>query len=126
MAPPRKKRVAPSQTHPVHLRLAGDVFARLEAKAKNSIRPLNRVSSDELTAYPKLERDFRLSELTDHMETLLARYGARIVAIDLSDALLQSVDGVLAAETDSKLRSAVDRLRVVRREMLKHQALAKK
>ena len=59
MAPPRKKRVAPSQTHPVHLRLTGDVFARLEAKAKESIRPLNRVISDELAAYPRLERDSR-------------------------------------------------------------------
>ena len=125
MAPPRKKRVAPSQTHPVHLRLPGDVFARLEAKAKASIWPFNRIVINELAAYPRLESDARRGELNDHIETLLARYGSRLTAADLSDALLHAVDRVLAAKSDSELRSAVDKLRVVRREMLKHVGTAK-
>ena len=126
MAPPRKKRIAPSQTHPVHLRLPGDVFARLEAKAKASIWPLNRIVTNELAAYPRLERDARRGELNDHIETLLARYGSRLIVADLSDALLQAVDRVLAAKSDSERRSAVDKLRVVRREMLNHERTAKR
>jgi len=126
MAPPRKKRIAPSQTHPVHLRLPGDVFARLEAKAKASIWPLNRIVTNELAAYPRLERDARRGELNDHIETLLARYGSRLIVADLSDALLQAVDRALAAQTDSERRSAVDKLRVVRREMLNHERTAKR
>jgi hypothetical protein len=125
MAPPRKKRIAPSQTHPVHLRLPGDVFARLEAKAKQNIWPLNRVIINELAAYPTLEQNARFGELVDHMETTLARYGSRIVATELADALLRAIRDVLDANTDGERRSRIDRLRVLHADWLKQEGIAK-
>jgi hypothetical protein len=122
MAPPRKKRVAVSQALPVHLRLPGDVFARLDAKAKKSGWPFNRIVINELAAYPRLEQHAQLGELIRDMDVMLAQYGSRITWSDMNAALLEAVDRLLAAE-GGDMPAAMDRLKVVRRVMLTKAAL---
>jgi hypothetical protein len=122
MAPPRKKRSAPSQSHSVHLNLPGDVFARLDAKAKKSMWPLNRIVINELAAYPQMEQEARLAELVRDMEVVLARYGSRISVSDMNAALIEAVDRLLAAQ-GRDVAAAMDRLKVARRAMLTKAAL---
>jgi hypothetical protein len=119
MAPPRKKRRAPGEGHPIHLRLPADVFQRVEQRAKAQGRSFNRVIINELAAVPRLEQSDDLGGHVQRMAETLARYGARIVWHDLSDNLLNAVDEVLAAEGGA-LQAALDKLRVVRTGMLLH------
>lgn len=121
MAPPRKHVVAPPAGREVKLRLPEDVAARIEQKAKSEGRPMNRVIVNELASVPYLERAAALDALVKNMSVVLARYGARITAHDLSDELLGAVDAVLNAEGGA-LQAAADKLRVVRTGMLAHQA----
>jgi hypothetical protein len=59
------------------------------------------------------------------MGTVLARYSARIILSDLSDELLAAVDAVLKTEGSAQ-QSAIDRLRVQRNAMLKHEQETKR
>jgi hypothetical protein len=52
------------------------------------------------------------------MESVLARYGSRITATELNEALLHAVDEALAAEIDAELQPSLERLRAIRRTML--------
>jgi hypothetical protein len=117
MAPPRKP-AEPGRGHPVYLRLPTDVFERIEAKAKAEARPFNRITINELAAFPRLEREAKLGELIRDMETVLARYGSRIAQAELGEALLQAADEILAARSQAELQPLLDRMRVVRRTML--------
>lgn len=98
-----------------------DIRVRIERKSKQTGWPQNRVIINELAAFPELEKGGRdlLSGNLQHMNNLLARYGARIKWLDLSEALLKSVDAVLKAEGSAALQAAVDKLRIDRAAMLK-------
>jgi hypothetical protein len=119
MAPPRKKKPTPGQGREYKIRLPEDVAQRIEAKAKDEQRPQNRIIINELASVPGLERTRLLAELVSHMEVVLARYAAQITSHDPSDRLLSAVDAVLNAQGGA-LTAAVEKLRVVRAEMLAH------
>jgi hypothetical protein len=121
MAPPRKKRRAPGERHPVHLRLPTDVFQRIEAKTKEKGWPFNRVIINELAAFSDLAGQAKLGELISEMEIILAKYGERITFSDLTEQLLRAVDDVLEAKTDGELQARLDKLRVARHEMQQHE-----
>jgi hypothetical protein len=125
MAPPRKKRRAPGEGHPVHLRLPADVFRLVEARAAKEQWPLNRVIINLLASIPHLETARTQEQVLQDMQIVLARYGSRITSADLSAPLLRAVDDVLAANTDGELQARLDRLRVLRADMLKHERAAK-
>ena len=116
MAPPRKKRRAPGEGHPVHLRLPTDVFERIEARAKEKGWPFNRVIINELASIPHLEEQAKLGQLTRDMEIILARYGARVTLADLTDELLRTLrEMVKADDADNAgvLRAKVAKVRVI-------------
>lgn len=117
MAPPRKP-AEPGQTHPIHLRLPSDVFARVEADAKAEARPFNRIIVNDLAVVPSLKAQARLAELVSAMETTLAKYGRRITVADLGDDLLRAVDAALATKSAGELPAKLDALRVARAAML--------
>jgi hypothetical protein len=124
MAPPRKKRRAAGEGHPVHLRLPQDVFERIEAKTKKLGWPFNRTIINELAAFPELEANPKHRELNSAAEVILAKYGARIEWLDLSHELLGAVDLVLRSHGASR-DAAIDQLSVTRNAMLKHKQATK-
>ena len=106
MAPPRKKRRAPGEGHPVHLRLPTDVFRRIEAKAKDETGwPLNRVIINELAAFPDLEKQAKLGELIRDMEVVLAQYGSRITLAELTPKRSAAARRLIPASTAASARS---------------------
>jgi hypothetical protein len=121
MAPPRKKKRAPGEGHAVHLRLPADVFEWVEARANEKGWPFNRAIINTLADYPDLLRYRDFANLLEDMRIVLARYGARVTLADLSEPLLRAVDEILAAQSESELRSRLDKLRVLRSAMLKHE-----
>jgi hypothetical protein len=128
MAPPRKKRRTPGEGHPVHLRLPSDVFERVEAKAKDEGRPLNRIIINELAAFADLDQQAKLGELTRNMEVILARYGSRIVIADFGDELMRTLrEMVKADDADniSALRAKVAKVRVILAGMEKNERVPK-
>jgi hypothetical protein len=128
MAPPRKKRRAPGEDHPVHLRLPTDVMKRVEAKAKDEGRPLNRIIINELAAFPDLDRQAKLGQLTRDMEIVLMRYHERIIVADLTDDLLGTVRDMVKADDANNvglLRAKVAKARVILAAMEKHERMPK-
>jgi hypothetical protein len=125
MAPPRRKRKAPGEGHSVYLRLPTDVFERIEKKAKEEGRPFNRIIINELAAIPNLEQQRKFATLVGEMEVILARYGSRITLADLGEPVLRAVDEVLEAKTDAERTRRLDKLRVLRAAMVKHEQQAK-
>jgi hypothetical protein len=125
MAPPRKKRRASGEGHPVHLRLPADVFQFVEARAAEKQWPLNRAIINLLASIPHLETARTQEQVLQEMQIVLARYGSRVTLADLGDPILRAVDNVLAANTDGELQARLDRLRVLRSAMLKHEGVAK-
>ena len=126
MAPPRKKRTAPGEWHPVHVRLPSDVFERIDAKAKDEGRPFNRVIINELAAFPDLDRQAKLGQLINGMEVILARYEARTIIADLSDELLHTLRDVVKADDANNvgaLRKGVAKVRVILATMEKHRRM---
>jgi hypothetical protein len=116
MTPPRRKRRAPGEGHPVHLRLPTDVFERIEAKTKEKGWPFNRVIINELAAFPDLEKQAKLGELTRRMEDTLAHYSTRIVVADLTDDLLRTLHEIVKADGANnvgELRAKVAKVRVI-------------
>jgi hypothetical protein len=116
--PRDRKPPEPGRTNRVYMRLPTDVFERIEAKAKREGRPFHRIIVDELALFPHLDQQARLGELVRDMETVLARYGARITVTEVNVGLLHAVDQALAARTDGQLQRQLDRLRVIRHSML--------
>jgi hypothetical protein len=125
--PRRKKAATPAfeKGREFKLRLPPDVSAWVEQRAADTGHPQSRVVIDSLASLDHLEtlRDF--NEAVGDMRVMLARYGARITMADLSDDLLRAVDAVLAAKTDGELQARLDKLRVLRIEMLKFEKTAK-
>jgi hypothetical protein len=124
MAPPRKKRRL-GEGHPVHLRFPTDVFERIESEAKEKGWPLNRVIINEMASIPHLKKQAKLGELIRDMEVILAEHGAQFTLAKLGEPLLQSVDDLLAAKSDSERQARLDKLRVLRSAMLKNERTAK-
>lgn len=128
MAPPRKKRRTPGEGHPVHLRLPSDVFERIEAKAKEEGRPLNRIIINELAAFADLDQQAKLGELTRNLEVILARYGARITTADFGDELMGTLREIVKADDADNigaLRAKVAKVRVILAGMEKHERVPK-
>jgi hypothetical protein len=125
MAPPRKKKRAPGEGHPLHIKLPQDVMKLVEAKATKEQWPLNRAIINLLASIPHLETARRQEVVLHDMEILLARHGSRMTSVELSAPLLRAVDDVLAAKADGELQAGLDRLRVLRSTMLKHERTAK-
>ena len=97
MAPPRRKRPSPGQYRDYKIRLPEDVAERIEKKAKAEERPHNRIIINELAAVPLMVPVGNLAKHVSDMGMVLARYGARITALEVSDDLLAAVDAVLKA-----------------------------
>ena len=108
----------------LYVRLPTDVFERIEAKAKGAGRPFHRIVVDELSLFPHLDRQARFGKLVKDMETVLARYGSRLIVTEVNEALLDAVDEALAARTDGELQQQLDRLRALRRTMLESERQA--
>src|SRR5262245_45897534 len=111
-----RRKTATAQAREFKLRLPPDVSERIVAKAVDKGWPQNRVIINELADIPDLERYRDLAYLVQDMKNALARYGARVDALDLSDQLLAAVDRVLKAEGGA-VQAALDGLRVVREKM---------
>lgn len=125
MAPPRKKRRAPGEGHPVHLRLPADIFQWVEGRAGDRQWPLNRAIINLLASIPHLEKARTQEAVLQEMQVTLAKYGSRVTLADLAEPLLRALDDVLAAKTDGELQARLDKLRVLRTEMLKQERTAK-
>jgi hypothetical protein len=122
MAPHRKK-TAPGPSREFKLRIPGDVSDRLIAKAKLTGWPQNRVIINELADYPRLERRSTEMDLAVEMENTLARYGSRIVMLELSEKLLAAVDEFLMSGPSTP---EADKLRIARNAMIRFEAAQKK
>jgi hypothetical protein len=125
LAPPRKKKRAPGEGHPVHLRLPTDVFEWIEERAEKEGWSLNRTIINSLAEIPALKKVRAQEDILEDMRNVLARYGSRIELADLSERLLRAVDEVLAAHNDGELRPRLDKLRVLRVAMLKNERASK-
>jgi hypothetical protein len=119
MAPRRKHRETPSQGREFKLRIPQDVAAWIEAEAERQEKPMNRIIINSLADVPGLKRYRDFASQVEEMRNVLARYGARITTLDLSEQLIAAVDAVLKADGASAVQSAVDKLRVLRNAMLK-------
>ena len=114
MAPPRKKkRTIPGEGRRFHFRLPDDVADRLEQKAKDETKSINRIVINELADYPNLQRFQDFAHQLEDLKILVARYSARIEQIDINEAMLRAVDDVLNAQP-GELQARIDGLRVVR------------
>jgi hypothetical protein len=120
LAPPRKSSV-PGQTHPIHLRFPTDVFARIDAKAKAGGIPINRVIINEIAHYPFLEMQQGFGESLGDMKTTLAEYGSRLAVTSLNEGVLRAIDELIAAPTAVERNAPLDRLRLLRAGMIKHE-----
>jgi hypothetical protein len=106
------------------LRLPTDVFERIEAKAKERGWPLNRVIINELAAFPDLDQQAKLGQLTRDMEVVLAQYSARIIIADLTDGLLGTLREMVKADEADKVgevRAKVQKVRVILKYLEKHE-----
>jgi hypothetical protein len=97
----------------------------VEARAKKEGWPLNRAVINLLASIPHLEKARAQEEVLQEMQIVLSKYGARVTLADLGEPILRAVDEVLNAQTDGELRSRLDRLRVLRREMVKFEQTVK-
>jgi hypothetical protein len=118
MAPPRKKRRAAGEGHPLHLRLPSDVMKLVETKAKKEQWPLNRAVINLLASIPLLEKIRDFDEVLGDLKVWNARQSARVTWLDLSEELLNAVDAVLKTQGSAR-DAAIDQLRVTRTAMLK-------
>ena len=125
MAPPRKRNPPePGHRRQVYIRLPDDISDRIDAKAKAENRPINRVIINELASWPHFAGQAALGDQIRDMSTILARHGARLSAVELGEDLLRAVDETVTARTDSQLRAAVDKQRVIRAAMLESERRA--
>jgi hypothetical protein len=103
-----------------------DVFRRIEAKTKEKGWPFNRVIINELAAFPDLDEQAKLGQLTRDLEITLARYDARIVTADLTDELLRTLREMVQADDANNvgaLRTKVAKVRVILAAMEKHKRM---
>jgi hypothetical protein len=125
MAPPRKKKRPPGEGHPIYLRLPDDVFRLIEERANEERWPLNRAVINLLASIPTLEKRPALEDILEEMSNTLARYSSRVTFADLNEPLLAALDELLAAPSDAELKRRLDKVRVLRDAMLKHERESK-
>jgi hypothetical protein len=125
VAPPRKKKRAPGEGHPVHLRLPPDVFEWVEGRAKDQRWPFNRAVINLLADIPNLERQRDQEMILEDMRNVLAAYGSRVTLAELNEPLLRALDEFLAAPAGDSKRRLEDKLRVFRNNMLKQERESK-
>jgi hypothetical protein len=106
--------------------LPPEMSARIENQALHEGKPQSRIIIDHLSRIPFLEAQAKFNKLVDAMETILARYGSRVVLADLETDLLAALDHVLAAKSDGELQTRVEKLRILRLYMLRYKQQAKK
>jgi hypothetical protein len=101
--------------------LPPDLSERIERQAQEEGRPQSRVIVNDLAAIPWLRSQAALAETVRDMQVILARYGSRLTLSDVNDELMAAIDELLAAQGDAELQARVDKVRVVRSAMKKHQ-----
>jgi hypothetical protein len=125
MAPRRKRAATTKEARDFKIRLPEDIRQRLDLKAEKTGWPLNRIIINELADYPRFEKIGSLSEAAAHFDTLLARYGARITWLELSEQLLDALDAALNAQGTAQ-QAALDKVRVIRNAMRTHEQAMKR
>jgi hypothetical protein len=98
------------------LRLPVQVADRIAAKAQAAGKPQSRVIVDELSVFGPRENLRNLNEVVDDLRVMVARYSARIVAVDLKDDVVRMLREVLAADETNNIgevRQKLARLRVL-------------
>jgi hypothetical protein len=119
MAPPRKP-PQPGYRRQIFIRLPDDIAERIDAEAKAQGVPLTRIIINQLAAHPFLEMQRGFGESLNDMKVTLAGYGARLRATSLSESILAAVDELIAAPTAAERDAPLDKLRVLRGAMIKH------
>ena len=89
----------------------------IENQARDEGKPQSRIIVDHLSRIPFLEAQAKFTKLVNAMESILARYGSRVVLADIEAFLLPALDEALAAKSDGELQARLDTLRVARAEM---------
>jgi hypothetical protein len=119
----RKRDKAPPATLPAYKRgrefkviLPPEVSERIERRARDEGKPQSRVIVDDLSRIPVLEAQSQLGKLVRTMENVLARYGSRIVTLDLETQLLRAIDRLLEARP-GEVQARLDGLRILRAAM---------
>jgi hypothetical protein len=97
----------------------------IESQAREEGKPQSRIIIDHLSRIPFLEAQAKFDKLVNTMESILARYGSRVVLADIETFLLPALDDALAAKSDGELQARLDTLRVARAAMLRHEQHAK-
>jgi hypothetical protein len=98
------------------LRLPSETADRIAAKAIVSGKPQSRVIVDELNAFGPQENLRGLNTAVEDLKVMIARYSARIVAVDLKDDVVRTLrEALLADELDNhgEVRQKLARLRVL-------------
>ena len=120
---PTKTEESASPTIPAYKRgrefktiLPPDVSERIERRAREEGKPQSRIIVDDLSRIPFLESQAQFGKLVKAMETVLARYGSRIVTVDLETQLLRAIDRLLEAKP-GEVQARLDGLRVLRAAM---------
>jgi hypothetical protein len=98
----------------------------IENQALREGKPQSRIIIDHLNRIPFLEAQAKFNKLVNAMESILARYGTRVVLADLETDLLAALDLVLAAKSDGELQARLDKLRILRLYILRYKEQAKK
>jgi hypothetical protein len=117
---PRK----PARTREYKVRLPEDIALRIERKAKDEVRPQNRIIINELAEYPTLKGVGTFAENLGHFENMLLKYSARIEWQELVEDYNRIIDEVLATKGAAQ-QVAIDKLRAARKVMQKHKADSK-
>ena len=98
------------------LRLPAEVADRIAAKAQAAGKPQSRVIVDELTVFGPRENLRSLNETVEDLKVMVARYSARIIAVDLKDDVMRTLREALLADDANnlgELRAKLSRLRVL-------------
>jgi hypothetical protein len=127
MTPRQRKRAVPAYKRGREFKviLPPEMSERIESQARAEGKPQSRIIIDHLSRIPFLEAQAKFDKLVNSMESILARYGSRVVLADLETHLLPALDSALAAKSDGELQARLDTLRVVRATMLRHEQHAK-
>jgi hypothetical protein len=106
--------------------LPPEISEWIENQALREGKPQSRIIIDHLNRIPFLEAQAKFNKLVNAMESILARYGTRVVLADLKTDLLAALDLVLAAKSDGELQARVEKLRILRLYMLRYKQQSEK
>jgi hypothetical protein len=118
MAPPRKRPRTPHEGVEFKLRVPDSIAKKIEARAKQEQRPMNRIVVNWLGEHERLEQFENFAELLRDLDVIVAQYGAEITRHKLTKELLAAVDTVLEGGAE---KQAIDRLRAARITMRRHE-----